>query len=313
MPETAPLVSVVIPTYNLAAYTAEALESVRAQTLGDYEVVIVDDGSTDNTVEVIQPFLKDSRFKLIEQPNQGTAAARNTAISNARGQWIAFLDCDDLWLPAKLEKQAEVIEANPRAALIFGNGIEFDETGDTGVFYRKPEVFPDGVGLERVLRRNCFWACSVMVRRQDVLDAGMLRVDLPGVDDYDLWLKVLERGGDARGVWEPVARYRKRRDSQGLNKRLMFERLLRVYQDASERIPNPRLKSIARDCVARVSSDLLMTQARQSLGAGDIHGCGKCLRGAWRRYPKRMKPIALLALCAIGRRESAARALARKW
>ena len=315
MAERAPFVSVVVPTYNLAVYTADALKSAQQQTFTDFEVVIVDDGSTDDTVAVIQPFLSDPRFTLIRQENQGTAGARNTAISHSRGDWIAFLDCDDLWLPDKLETQVGVIEAYPGAALIFGNGVEFTEEGDFGPFYRKREVFPDGAGLRRILKCNCFWTCSVMVRRRDVLDVGMLRGELPGVDDYDLWLRILEGGGEARGVWEPVARYRKRRDSQGVNKAQMLELLLRVYQDARDRLADPELKAVARQCVARVRSDLLMVKARRSVDAGsaDWRACRRYLYRAWREYPRRMKPIAILLASLLGRRGSVAERLARKW
>jgi len=311
MAERAPFVSVIMPTYNLVAYTADALDSVRAQTFADFEVVIVDDGSTDNTVDIVKPFLADPRFRLIEQPNAGTSAARNTAISHAVGEWIALLDCDDLWLPDKLARQAELIAEHPDAALVFGNGIEFNETGDEWPFYRKREVFPDGAGLDRLLKGNCFWALTVMVRRRDVLDAGMLRADTPGVDDYDLWLKVLEDGGVARGVWEPIARYRKRRDSQGVNKAVMFELLLKVYEDARDRQPDPRLRSLAEDRLARTRSDLLLVKARQSLE--DTAACRKYMFAAWRQYPRRLKPIAMLAALTMGRRGSVAKALARKW
>ncbi len=315
MPHHAPFISVVVPTYNLARYTAEALQSARDQTFADFEVVVVDDGSTDNTVEVVETFLADPRFALIRQENRGTAAARNTAISRARGEWVAFLDCDDLWLPEKLEKQAQVIEAHPGAALIFTNGVEFTQDGDFGPFYRKREVFPDGVGLRRVLECNCFWACSVMVRRRDVLDVGMLRSDLPGVDDYDLWLKILERGGEPRGVWEPVTRYRKRADSQGVDKAVMYGRLLRVYEDARDRIVDPELKTVAERCVARVRSDLLMVKARRSVDGESIdwRACRSHLYKAWREYPRRAKPIGMLIASVLGRRKSVVERLARKW
>jgi len=315
MAEQAPFVSVIVPTYNRARYTGEALDSILAQTFPDFEAVIVDDGSTDDTLDVIRPYLSDSRFKLIQQANQGTAAARNTAISHARGEWIAFLDCDDLWLPRKLALQAEVIRSYPRAALIFGNGIEFDEERDIGPFFRKREVFPDGADLRRVLTRNCFWTSSVMVRRRDVLEVGMLRADASGVDDYDLWLKVLERGGETRGVWEPVVRYRKRKESQGTNKAVMFGRLLRVYEEACERLDEPCLKAVAQYCVARARADLLMVKARESLGEGSsgLPACRRYMYAAWRECPANTKPLRLLLMSLIGRRRSVAKALARKW
>lgn len=315
MHERWPFVSVVIPTYNLARYTSEALTSVQAQTFTDFEVVIVDDGSTDDTIQIVQPFLSDSRFNLIQQENHGTAAARNTAVRHARGKWVAFLDCDDLWLPDKLEKQVALIEADPGASLVFGNGIEFAEDGDTGYFYRKREAFPDGVGLPRLLKGNCFWSCSVMVRREDIMNVGLLRTDVSGVDDYDLWLKVLGLGGVARGLWEPIARYRKRGDSQGRDKSTMYATLLRVYEAACDRLTDSAMKSIASAGAARVRSDLLLVKARQALceGPEGTRACGKLLYSAWREYPERKKPLILFALSLVGCRRRVAKTLARKW
>lgn len=313
MPQQAPFVSVVVPTYNLARYTGEALESIQAQTFPDFEAIIVDDGSTDDTLDVIRPYLSDPRFRLIEQANQGTAAARNTAITVASGEWIAFLDCDDLWLPEKLERQVELIKAHPRAALVFSNGIEFTENGDDGLFYRKREVFPDGADLSRVLMRNCFWPCSVMVRRSDVLEVGLMRTDISGVDDFDLWLKILERGGEARGLWEPLARYRKRTDSQGRNKAVMFERLAQTCGDACDRLDSPRPKAVARFCAARARGDMLMVRARESLQTEDWPACRRHMYAAWRTCPGATKPLRMLLMSLIGLKGSVARTLSRKW
>ena len=102
------LVSVIVPAYNAAGYIGEALASVASQSLADWEAIIVDDGSTDSTCECVQPFLEDPRFSLIEQENKGVSAARNAAVRRAVGDWVAFLDADDAWLPEKLETQVSL-------------------------------------------------------------------------------------------------------------------------------------------------------------------------------------------------------------
>jgi len=139
-----PAVSVVVPSYNLAAVIRETLDSLRRQTFADFEVIVVDDGSRDESVKVIEPYTADSRFKLIAQTNQGTAAARNKAISAASGEWIAFLDADDIWMPENLFRRMVIVHQHPDAALVFSNGMEFSDSGDVGPFYRSRDKLPDG-------------------------------------------------------------------------------------------------------------------------------------------------------------------------
>lgn len=117
-----PLVSVVVPTYNYGRYIAEALASILTQTVSDLEVVVVDDGSTDDTQEVLQPFT-DPRVCVVRQEHAGTAAARNRGKAKARGQFIAWLDADDLWRPTFLERQLAVLEAEPEIGFCFANFI----------------------------------------------------------------------------------------------------------------------------------------------------------------------------------------------
>src|SRR5689334_6850738 len=108
-----PLVSVVIPAFNRAFILPEALDSVLAQTWKDFEVLVVDDGSTDNTEEVLEPYVARHGVRFLRQANQGPAAARNRGIEAARGKYVAFLDSDDLWLPIKLAVQIPRMEAQP--------------------------------------------------------------------------------------------------------------------------------------------------------------------------------------------------------
>jgi glycosyltransferase involved in cell wall biosynthesis len=114
---TAPPVSVIIPAFNAARWISQTLESVAAQTFEDLECVVVDDGSTDETADIVSRF--GSPVRLIRQPNGGVARARNVGISNARGRYLAFLDADDAWLPSKLEQQIEIFRHNPRLGLVY--------------------------------------------------------------------------------------------------------------------------------------------------------------------------------------------------
>ena len=113
-----PLVSIVTPVFNCGSVLADTLESARAQTFRDFEVIIVDDGSTDDSAAVARRFCEmDPRFSLVQQSNAGVSAARNTAIPRARGEWIAFLDGDDIWFPEKLAVQMRLSREDPRANL----------------------------------------------------------------------------------------------------------------------------------------------------------------------------------------------------
>lgn len=120
-------VSVIIPTYNLARYINETVDSVLGQTYKNYEIIIVDDGSTDNTKEALSEY--GGKITYIFQENQGVSAARNKGIKEAKGEYIAFLDADDLWLKDKLELQIGLMNSNPEVAMIFTDGESFNEEG----------------------------------------------------------------------------------------------------------------------------------------------------------------------------------------
>ena len=125
-PDARPLVSVVIPTYNCAHYLPAALESVLAQDYDPMEIIVVDDGSTDETQAVLQRY---PEVTCIRQANGGLSNARNTGINAARGEWIALLDADDIWPPGKLEEQMQILVAHPEVALLFGDTRRFSDDG----------------------------------------------------------------------------------------------------------------------------------------------------------------------------------------
>src|ERR1700722_20075762 len=126
-----PLISVIIPAFNSASTLAESLQSVQAQTFKNFEAIIVDDGSTDETPDIARGFCAaDSRFTLIRQPNGGVSAARNNGLGRARGEWVAFQDADDVWFAEKLERQLELTRQHPDANFIFTNMYFWDGARD---------------------------------------------------------------------------------------------------------------------------------------------------------------------------------------
>jgi GT2 family glycosyltransferase len=183
-----PLVSVIIPTFNRRAMVAEALVSVQAQTMGAWECIVVDDGSTDGTAEAVEAF-SDERVRLLRQENLGVAAARNRGIAASRGPLVAFLDSDDLWHPAKLARQLAVMDEG--WALCHTDEIWVRR--GVRVNPKKKHAKAGGRLLERSLELCCISPSAAVVRR-DVLEAlGGFDEAYPVCEDYELWLRLTAR------------------------------------------------------------------------------------------------------------------------
>ena len=219
-----PLVSVIIPTYNGACFLAQTIESVLAQTYPSLEVLVVDDGSTDATWAITAGY--GPRVRYVRQANAGTAAARNRGVAEARGQYIALLDHDDLWLPHKLERQLPVFADDPAIGVVFA-GIEFfrTRTGEvTAQYFPGLELGPHDLLAHRVL------PIQTVVFRRSALDAvGPFDVGLRGTDDWDLGIR-LSTQFRMVGVPETLARVRLHPDQQGGNSLSMYRQALLVLE-----------------------------------------------------------------------------------
>jgi glycosyltransferase involved in cell wall biosynthesis len=184
-----PLVSVIIPTYNRVALVTEAVASVEAQTFRDFEILVVDDGSTDATLEALAPW---EDVRILRQPRRaGVAAARNLGAAAARGEWLAFLDSDDLWLPEKLALQMAYLKDRPSLLL-----CQTDETWVRhGVRVNKPASHRKVAGSIFLpsLTRCMVSPSAVVLHRQLLADHDGFDEDLPAAEDYDLWLRLTWR------------------------------------------------------------------------------------------------------------------------
>jgi glycosyltransferase involved in cell wall biosynthesis len=184
-----PAVSVVIATYNYGRYLGGALDSVLAQTCRDLEVIVIDDGSTDRTPEVVRRYLRDARVRYYRTDHVGQPKAKNTGIRLARGPLVAFLDADDVWLPAKLERQLALFRQDRALGVAYTRRLVIDEHGRE-VEYEHP-VMHRGKILDALFRSNRFVCFSSAVVRRDVLDdIGLFDESLPLAIDYDLWLRM---------------------------------------------------------------------------------------------------------------------------
>jgi glycosyltransferase involved in cell wall biosynthesis len=189
-----PTVSVVMAAKNYARFLPAAVESVFAQTVSDWELIIIDDGSTDETPAAIKPFLADRRVRYVRSDRLGQSRAKNLGVGLSRSEVVAFLDADDLWKPTKLEKQLVLLRAKPDAGVVFCLRELIDESGD---LLPRPAVLapPSGRVLADIFVRNfvCFSAVAV---RRDVFDhVGGFDPQLDLSIDYDLWLRVARHYG----------------------------------------------------------------------------------------------------------------------
>jgi glycosyltransferase involved in cell wall biosynthesis len=230
-------ISVIMPTYNRAGYIGHAIESVLAQTYRDLELIIIDDGSTDDTAGSVAPYLRDGRVRILRQENGGAAAARNHGLAERRGKVVAFIDSDDIWEPAKLEIQAAVLDALPNIGLVCTDfsaerrgsvtekshirsyfsvlddyDLEFDEVFSHRLqasikgLEEGDEVFYGNV-YSTMLFGNIILTSTCLIRDEVFNKVGVFDTTFGTLEDYDLFLKVT-RSYDVAIVCKPLTRYR---------------------------------------------------------------------------------------------------------
>lgn len=220
------LISIITPVYNAGAYIEKTIKSVLVQTYANWEMLIVDDCSTDNTVRIIEQYCElDKRIKLIKhQQNKGVAAARNTALAESRGNFVAFLDSDDMWFPTKLEKQLDFMLANDYVLTytayqkILNNEIK-----------GKIITVPSKMTHKSIFYNTAIACLTVMINRKKVGDFRMPLLN--HTEDQCTWQSILERGYVAYGLNENLALYRVTSDSLTANKRESAKRQWNVYRE----------------------------------------------------------------------------------
>lgn len=191
-----PKVDIIIPAYNAARYLPAAIESVIAQTFDDWRILLVDDGSTDNTAEVVAPFAGQLGPKLlyIHQPNAGLPAARNTAIRNSSAEFLALLDADDVWLPCRLSESLKCFEGRPQVGLSYGFNDRIDPDGNIIDTFDRRQKHGEGRIAPYIYTRRVDLPCpTITFRRSAVDEVGLFDESLRATEDRDLWFRIALR------------------------------------------------------------------------------------------------------------------------
>lgn len=271
-----PLISVIIPTYNRALYLADAIGSVFRQSFTDYEIVVVDDGSTDDSKKIIAPYL--DRLRYVYQENMGEAAARNRGIREARGKWVAFLDSDDMWEPRALETLVQASGIYPKAGLIAMRGRMIRTNGtrteriigkkSAGPFYSTASLlWGDGGGV-----------LMPMIRKSIFEKTGVFDETIASATDCDMWLRISFHT-QMVCVHEPLLLCRLHEDNLSGNKALNARMWLRILEKLRD--DHPEFLQTNRCAYRRACGKESLRLGRELL-AGPAEGSGD-LREARRR------------------------------
>jgi glycosyltransferase involved in cell wall biosynthesis len=256
-----PLVSVVIPAYNAAWCIQRAIDSVLAQDFRDFELIVVDDGSTDDTARILAGY--NDALCVVSKRNGGLSSARNAGIAAANGRYVAFLDADDWWLPGKLTRQVELLESRPE--VVFCSTATAVHTPEGGQLPQWRCGESGGPTLECIFRTNAFVAGSgsaVMVRSEAFTRAGTFDESLRSLEDIDMWMRLAAQGGYAC-IDEPLTVIEKRGDSMSGNLDVMRASAIRVMRKNRQLLPEGLRGGFWRGAYASVLADYAKWEYRR--------------------------------------------------
>jgi len=264
--KTAPKVSIITPAYNIAEFIAETLDSVFAQTFKDYEIIVINDGSPDTAEfeRVLEPFY--DKIVYFKQENAGAGAARNVGIENSRGELIAFLDGDDIWLPEYLASQIKFLEENDYD-LVYADAMQFGGSAYDGKTFMETAPSAGEADFDCLLDLRCNIITSgTIARKHNVLQVGMFELERVSAHDFILWLKMARSGTRIGYQRKVLLQYRVRRESLSGDS---IDRVLRGV-DAYRRVGkmfelNENQQSIVEKHLNRLESDLEIERGKSFL------------------------------------------------
>jgi len=265
-----PTVTVVIPVYNAARYIGEALDSLQSQTFKDFEVIVVNDGSDDS--EELERILKSHPLPLtyISQENKGVSAARNAAIRIGRGEFYAQLDADDQWVPDYLEVQLGILKDDPAVSLVYPNATIIGEGASSGLEFMKISPSEGEVNFESLVRQKCVVMTCVTARMSAIRDAGLFDETIRSCEDFDLWLRIVQRGGRIVYHRRPLVLYRRREGSLSSDRVWMTRNLLGVFEKCAATFQlTPAERELLAATIDEQRAMLNLFEGRHALHAGN--------------------------------------------
>lgn len=275
-------ISVIIPTYNAERTILETIESVQQQTFCDFELIVINDGSTDRTLELLAT-VQDPRLKVFSYENGGLPVARNRGIARSTGEFIAFLDADDLWTPDKLELQLAALQQHSNAGVVYSWTLFMDEKGES--FYADEPIHFEGNVLTQLLMKNFIASGSnAMVRRQAIESVGEFDPTLKSCEDWDYWLRLAVHWSF---VLVPKAQifYRQSVGAMSSKVQVMEKYHLVVIERAFQSAP-PELQSLKNQSLSRVYQYCAELYLRHSNKVDSVNQAGGKLWMAIRLYPQ---------------------------
>src|SRR3989338_6857241 len=257
-----PLVSVILPTYNCAAFLPHSIGSILAQTYNSYEIIVVDDGSTDNTKEVLYPFMQRIKYILLEQ-NKGLPTARNIGILSAHGKYIAFIDADDLWLPEKLQTDIEYFETHPEVSMVYSKHLNIDQNGRMLDEASQKRLPSGNVFAQLFSEQNFINTSSVIVQKEVFKTTGLFDEQLFNCQDWDMWLRITFYF-KVGGINTPLLKYRHNPHSLSKNRnnvlkyqKIVIDKTYNSFKDKGKGISNKLYKRRLSSHYAKVGRHFL--------------------------------------------------------
>jgi glycosyltransferase involved in cell wall biosynthesis len=293
-----PLVTVIIPVFNASGHVVPALESVFAQNFADYEVILVNDGSSDTELleKAIEPYF--SRIIYLKQENRGPSAARNLGIRQARGEWLAFLDSDDAWLPHYLAEQLKFLRNDPASDMVYCDATLQGDTSSVGQTFMQlcPSTGP--VTFESLLVEQTQPITSgTVVRRRIVTEAGLFDEEIRCSEDHDLWLRVVHTGGKIAYQRQALLLRNLRRGSQGSAPGRLFTGEIQTLKKLNEILDlSSHTRKLLVERLRTVQAALALIDGHEFLLAGDSNRAYQSLSRAQALAPTSKLLTALVGL-----------------
>lgn len=287
MADRAPRVSVLVPAYGVAAFLGEALASLQAQRMQDWEAVVVDDGSPDDVAAAFAPFASDRRLRLLMTDNRGVSTARNRAAAAARAPFLSLLDGDDQYAPDYLDRMLGAMEADPAPGPALGfvgcDATVFGARQRTGARYSDRYRIAGPISLERVLRRETCIFTAATLRRRAFDEVGGFDGALAAAEDLDLWIRLLAAGWSGAVLPQALVRYRRRPGSLSSSERRLLANSVVVYRKATVALEGRPQRAEAERQQAACEQGLRWLDGEALILAGDPAAALPLLDGAEQR------------------------------